>query len=120
MSENKGELRKTPRVKRQFMIRYRSATMERVTWQVAPLRDFSRTGARFLSERHYDAGHLLKLQLMLPMSQQPLNLTGRIAWTKPVQLNMVELGVTFDAADPGINQMLNDAAAHFLQKQVGG
>ena len=120
MTEKQEEARQAPRVIHQFLVRYRPATTEEAAWQVAPMRDFSRTGARFWSERSYEVGDLLELQLILPTSRQPVALKGRVAWVKAAPLQMVELGVTFDEDGPGVKQLIDDAVAHFLRRQKSG
>ncbi len=97
------------------MVRYRLANTGQTAWQVSPLRDFSRTGVRFISEHPYEIGAVLELQLALPTSREPLALAGRVAWVKPRFLETLELGVTFDKIDPGIQQSIDDAIAHFLR-----
>ena len=113
-----GEQRRSPRINRSFMVRYRaSGTSEGATWLISPLRELSSGGARFLSERGQAVGNVLEFQLILPMSSQPVSLKARVAWVKPGPLSMVELGVTFDPGDAAIQQMIDDAVAHFLRKK---
>ena len=119
MTQTPEEGRQAPRVMHQFMVRYRPATAEQVAWQVAPLGDFSRTGARFWSERSYEVGNLLELQLVLPTSRAPIALKGRVAWGKVSLLQMLELGVIFEESDPSVNRLIEDAAAHFLRRRAG-
>ena len=112
-----GEQRRSPRINRSFMVRYRSSEPpEGATWLVSPLRDLSSGGARFLSERRLAVNDVLGLQLILPMFPQPVLLKARVAWMKSAPLNMVEVGVTFDPGDAAIQRMIDDAVAHFLRK----
>ena len=60
------------------------------------------------------------MQLLLPTAKDPVRLRARIAWAKPAQLGMVELGVTFDPGDTAIQQKIDAAVAHFLSKESGG
>ena len=113
-----GEQRRSPRINRSFMVRYRASGLsEGATWLVSPMRDLSSGGARFLSERSQVVGNALELQLILPMSSQPVSLKARVTWVKPAPLNMVELGVTFDPGDTAIQEVINSAVAHFLRKK---
>ncbi len=115
MAQDQEESRHAPRVAHQFMVRYRLANTGQLAWQVSPLRDFSRTGVRFIAEHPYEIGAVLELQLALPTSREPLALAGRVAWAKPAFLGTAELGVTFDNIDSGSQQMIDDAIAHFLR-----
>ena len=111
-----AEHRRNPRIARSFMARYRITTLNETMWLVSPLRDLSSTGARFLSERALIAGDLLEMQLILPVAPQPLPLTARVAWVRPGPMDMVEVGVTFNPGDSGIQQTIDDAVRHFLKK----
>ncbi len=61
-------------------------------------------------------GVLLQTQLLLPTAAQPMEIKARVAWAKPVQFGMTELGVTFDPADMGTQQKIDSAVEHFLRK----
>ena len=111
------EHRRHPRVSHSFLARYRIPTAGRGVWLSSPLKDLSSGGARFLSERPFEAGWDLEMQLLLPMSQQPVFLRARVAWAKPAPLGMTELGVTFDPGDAGIQRTIDESVAHFLRKQ---
>ena len=111
-----AENRRAPRVRHSFMVRYHLTDPQDAMWFVSPLRDLSSGGARFLSERQLSTGDQLEMQLILPSAPQPLSLKARVAWVKPGPLNMVELGVTFDPGDVGIQQTIDDAVKHFLKK----
>ncbi|MBI4342518.1 MAG: PilZ domain-containing protein [Candidatus Omnitrophica bacterium] len=112
-----SEQRRSPRIARSFMVRYRVTVPQDTVWLVSPLRDLSSGGARLLSERPLAIGDQLELQLILPMAQQPVPLKARVAWVRPAPLGMVEIGVTFDPGDAGIQQTIDSAVAHFLRKQ---
>ena len=119
MSEESKEYRQSPRVAHPFMVRYRVAADWQAPWHVSALRDFSSHGARFLSEQSFDAGALLELQLVLPTARQPVLVQARMAWMKPGQWGMHEIGVTFDPGDAGVQEMIDAAVAHFVRKQEG-
>ena len=110
------EHRRDPRVARGFMIRYRSASGGAAGWMMSPLRDLSVSGARFVSEQLFTVGALLEIQLVLPVSDQPVDLEAKVAWSKPGPLNFVELGVTFELTSEETQRMLGGAVTHFLQQ----
>ena len=111
-----AENRRAPRISRSFMARYRMTFPQDTVWLVSPLRDLSSGGARFLSERPLAAGDTMDLQLILPLSKEPLLLKARVAWAKPGTMNMMEVGVTFDAGDTAIQHTIDQAVSHFLKK----
>ena len=115
-----GEHRQDPRVSHAFMVRYRCPGVGQEHWLVSPLRDLSRSGARFLSEREFPVGTVLEAQLLLPRSQRPVAVAARVTWQKPAPLHMVELGVTFDVqADEVVRQAIDLSVAHFLRGKAG-
>jgi len=102
------------------MARYRAPAGGEAGWLASPLRDLSSGGARFLSEHAFAVGSELEMQLLLPTTKDPVRLQARVAWSKPAQLGMVELGVTFDPGDTAIQQSIDAAVSHFLGKPGGG
>jgi hypothetical protein len=108
------EQRRSPRIPRAFMVRYRCAAKGMTGWLVSPLRDLSSGGARFISERIFAVGDELEVQLLLPASRDPLALRAKIAWASAGKLGMMELGITFDAHDTAVQQVIDEAVAHFL------
>lgn len=111
-----AEHRRDPRVTRQFMVRYRSASAGSGTWMLSPLHDLSASGARFVSEHPFAFGDHLDLQLVLPVSTQPVGLAAKVVWVKPAPLNLTEIGVAFEPASEETRQMIRDAVAHFLRQ----
>ena len=114
------EQRRRPRISRPFMIRYRPSGKEQAGWLVSPLRDLSGGGARFISEYPFFAGDAFEIQLLLPASKQPVSLKARVAWVKSAHMGLSEVGVTFDPGDTGIQQAIDQAVTHFLDKQRRG
>ena len=112
MSE--GEHRRAPRITRGFMVRYRRPSEK--GWSVSPLRDLSSAGVRFLSEQIFVVGTELNLQLVLPTTQGPLALQGRVARVRPGPMDLMEYGVTFVVNAVAV-QAINDAVEHFLHKR---
>ena len=112
-----SEQRQAPRIARGFMVRYRPAENAAALWSVSPLRDLSRTGARFLAESAFPVRTVLELQLVLPMTKQPVAIRGRVAWLKPGPLSLMEHGVAFETIGPETQQAVDAAVAHFLKRQ---
>ena len=95
------ERRRAARLQRSFWVWFRDA-QGAGAWQVSPMRDFTARGVRFVAEQAFEAGTRLEMKLMLPMAAQPLRLTGRVAWARPlegVRLHLTEHGVVFDARE---------------------
>ena len=115
MSGDAGQ-RREPRIARAFMMRYRALSPGSQAWLLSPLRDLSQGGVRFISERAFEVGTLLELKLLLPTASAPLAARGRVAWSKPGPMALVELGVTFEGLDPRTQQALQGAVKYFLER----
>jgi len=102
--------RRHHRVARSWWLWFRPAAST-APWQAAPLRDVSAAGARFLSERAFEEGTVLKAKLRLPTSTTVVLLMVRVAWCWPVegQWGLTEHGVTFDPSDAAARQQVLDA-----------
>ena len=59
----------------------------------------------------------MELQLLLPVPEQPLQLSARVAWVKSANPTLREVGVTFDPGDVGIQQLIDQVVTRFLDKQ---
>ena len=51
------------------------------------------------------------------MAKEPLVLQARVARSSPGPMNLVEYGVTFQAKEASIQQMIDVAVSYFLRKQ---
>lgn len=110
------DMRGEPRVTHAFMVRYRAPGGGPAAWLLSPLKDFSRGGARFVSEAGFAEGTLLQLKLLLPTHEQPVAIAARIAWARPGPLQLHEYGVTFAVDDPALQRAIDAAVAHFTKK----
>ena len=121
MTEQKGqEHRRLPRVDRHYMVRYRPISAGGGGgWLVSPLRDLSSGGARFISEHPFTPGEAFEMQLLLPISTQPIAMKARVAWVKTRTMSMVEMGITFDPGDIALQRTIDAAISRFIQKPTG-
>ena len=110
------EQRKSPRVPRAFIVRYRCPDAGMTGWLISPLRDLSSGGARFISEQPFTDGTVLEVQLILPVAKDPVCLKAKVAWTAPARLGMVETGVIFEPGGAAAEQAISDAVAQFLNR----
>ena len=105
------------RIARAFMVRYQPpASRGSDSWATSPLKNFSRTGARFFSDYEFKIGEWILLQMLLPVSKQPVWVKARVVWMKPAPMGIVDVGVAFGLSDPAAQQAI-DQAATFLQRR---
>ena len=110
-----AEHRRAPRVARPFMVRYQPPGQS--TWLISPLRDLSSGGARFLSEHAFKGGEVFEVRIVLPTASQPVPLKARVAWTKPQRSGLLEIGITFNPGDAGIQRTIDEAISRFLDRK---
>lgn len=112
------ERRHAERVAHAFVVRYKFVWAGEAVWLVSTLRNFSRIGVRFLSERRFGEGDELVLQLFLPTSKEPVWVRARVMWTKPAQWGTFDLGVAFEPTEAAARKAITDAADFFLRKKL--
>lgn len=97
------------------MVRYRGLTQ--TTWDVSPLKDVSRDGARLVCQTAFEPGVLMELRLGLPLFQEPVSMPARVVWQQPVfsgRLRMVELGVIFSWSDASARERMEHTIQRLL------
>lgn len=112
--------RRNPRVAHHLVVRFRNRRLNR--WEVFPLKDFSREGARFLSTEAFEPNSVLELVFGLPLFSKRTSLSARVVWQKPIysgRLRMTEYGVRFSSLEPDMHQALLEAVRRYL-KITGG
>lgn len=110
--------RRAPRVASTMMVWYRGGPQ--AAWKLTNLRDFSRTGARFVAEESLEAGLVITLRFGLPLFPQPVEIPAKIIWQKSLysgRLQMMEYGITFTSVDGGVQTVLDVAIEHFRVRQ---
>lgn len=78
----KAERRRAPRYRVNFEIRYRRLEGEQLVQ--AKTRDLSQTGVGLILEERLAPGMLVDLEFHLPNRTAPLEVTGKIAWSREV------------------------------------
>ena len=112
------ERRRAERVAHAFVVRYKFVWAGEAVWSVSTLRNFSRVGARFLSERLFGEGDELVLQVLLPTAKEPVWVRARVIWIKPAQWGTFDLGVAFEPTETAARKAITDAADFFTRKKL--
>lgn len=112
-----AERRRSPRVAKQFIVRYRCPEIGQTQWLVSPIKDLSTVGLRFFGEYGYTIGTELELELSLPLAPKPLPGTGRVIWQRRQgTTKMTEHGVEFVDFDPPAHQVIAQTVKALAQK----
>ena len=107
------------RIAHTFIVRYPWSQSGQTMWWVSSLRDFSRTGARFLSEQPVRVGEDVNLQLLLPIAREPVWIRARVVSSKPIARHVFDVEVKFQSGPVDAQHAINDAAA-LLERYVQG
>ena len=109
-----AERRDAQRATHHIIVRYHVPGAE--GWYVSPLRDLSRTGARFLFEGFVSVGDLLGLWIGPPMFTEPVKISARVVWHHTgyaTRLPLMECGVQFEQLESGVRRVIeNDVTSH--------
>jgi hypothetical protein len=111
-----GDRRKTTRVHRAFVVRYRRLWAGLQIWSTSTLTDFSCEGASFPAQHTCAAGERLALQLLVPTTPDPLELQARVVWVKTSAHGDILIGVKFDGLTAQLRQALSDATEVFFHE----
>ena len=105
------------RVPHPIMVRYRFASSS--TWHTGPVRDFSRTGARLISEAPVKIGDVMELWLGEPLFREPVAIIAKVIWLKEYssRLQLTEVGLLFPNIDPMIKMAITEAVVRFIKAQ---
>ena len=60
---------------------------------------------------------MIPLQFVLPTSAKPIALEARVVHTAPRGTSLLEVGVSFDEANPDAQASIAEAADFFLHKE---
>ena len=109
------EHRRNPRTVKPILAKFRTPKGE---WAAAPLRDFSRVGARFLTERTFPVGTRLEMRLAVPMVKSPVALHAIVVRSMVKASGIYhEHAVAFEAVDQPTSRLLAEAVNFFLKKE---
>jgi c-di-GMP-binding flagellar brake protein YcgR len=75
-----------------------STTTKRISFSITE--DISLKGIKIISEAFFHIDTLLKIDLSLADFHEPLNLTGKVKWSRSYEENLYEIGIEFTGASP--------------------
>ena len=106
--------RRDPRAEKAFMVGYRGAGDSEPPILV-PLKDLSRSGARFLTDREFLVGRVLELELRVPTAQRPMPLAASVVRVRKGPLGLYEHAVQFESVTVTSQQLIDEAVKSFLK-----
>lgn len=112
-----SEHRRDLRVTKGFMARYRLRGETRSEWRMSPLKDLSRSGARFLCEHTFAIGDVLDVKFLLPVANEPVAVMARVVWVRQRPAGLTEHGVLFTLEDPSTGTVIEQAVLHALKRR---
>ena len=108
------EHRRSQRIARTFIIRYPWMEGETSRWGMSQIKDLSATGLRFVAERDFTVGEVLDIEVRVPTAPNPLQLKGKIVWSKPRPLaSTAEYGLQFVGLNEATARSITEAVDYF-------
>ena len=112
------ERRRSPRVNKRFMVKYRSPDEGQSEWLMSPIKDLSTVGVRFFADSGYAVGSFMELQLCLPAFKEPVVTRGQVIWQRrPGPTIMTEHGVEFLHLEQADLERISQVTKYFLKKE---
>ena len=113
------ERRRSPRIEKRFIVKYRCPTIGQTQWLASPIKDLSAVGIRFFGEYGYTVGADLELELSLPVTEKPVPAKGRVVWQqRHGDGKMTEHGVEFLELDPPAQQHIAQMIKILVEKRA--
>ena len=99
------EKRAHPRVKRRFVMRVRPKEGADLRWEVPTLKDISLAGCYFFSGTKFDVGHILELEIQLPVMEHPMHFLGQVKRVEPQSnISITQYGVAIQFVEMEISK----------------
>lgn len=111
------ERRRSPRIDRRFMVKYRCPSRGQAQWMMSPIKNISSSGVRFIGETGYPTGVVLELLLHLPTSTEAVPVNGVVVWQRGGAMQLTEHGVQFVSASAAAKQQIQQALEFLLKKR---
>ncbi len=89
------------------------------SWMSVTTVNISAAGVRLRGPEPLDAGELLELRLQIPGTGKPVEVQGRVVWSKMQASGVTELGIEFMEIDDQQQRHI-DQLVEFLGKSSGG
>lgn len=119
--ESKGEnLRKHPRIARNFVARFRVKDRPDSEWQLSTLKDISEGGCYFYSATPFEIGQVLETRILFPSSKEPIEFLGEVKRCDSEgsgQFSRFGIGVYFMGMDEQKKKEFIETIVFFLKKK---
>lgn len=110
------EKRKTPRIIGRFIVSYR-VLQENDKTDISQTKNLSLGGMLLTTNRKFEAGTNLALELRLPFDPSPMMLIGRVVESKEITKNLIyDTRIAFLAADEKHKSILKETVNHYQKK----
>lgn len=121
MENNKQDDRRiSPRISRNFIIKHRPHTSEDLPWDICFVRNISLKGCYCSSDKPYEEGQILDIQIQLPAFKEPLQLGGEVKrcdFDKNKPAAICFIAVEFIQMDEQQKHILSETVAFFLHQK---
>jgi len=111
------ERRKTPRAKGRFIVSYRILENGTST-DISQTKNLSLGGMLLTTNRYFDPGTNLALEIRLPFDPHPIMLIAKVLESKEITKNLIyDTRLTFLAIDENHRKIINETICYYLKKE---
>lgn len=111
------ERRRFERVKRKFIVAYRSLEQPSAAFDISQIKDISLGGMRFVASRYYPPETILEIDLQTPFITQRLVLRARVLESQQIAADLIyDTRVIFPELDEEARYYLNKITEIFTKK----
>lgn len=110
------EKRKHPRILGRFIVSYR-ILQENDKTDISQTKNLGLGGMLLTTNRKFESGTNLALELRLPADPNPIMLIGKVLESKEITKNLIyDTRITFLAVDEKHKNVIKDTVNHYLRK----
>ncbi len=119
-SGNPADRRKYPRIKWNFVMRFRIKDFEDIKWEISNIEDISVGGCLFYSPVPFQVGQILDIQIHLPRLQEFMFFNGevkRVQSESVVAFTRYAVAVSFTFLEEEHKRIFTETIDFFLKRQ---
>jgi len=112
------ERRRYPRINKNFVVSYRIYG-DPNNIDISQTKNVSEGGMLLTTNRAFDRGTVLAIEIRLPLFPEPIRLLGKILQSKMIARNLIyETRLSFSYMDDHSKQFVRNTVNHFSKKEL--
>ncbi|MBI4342516.1 MAG: PilZ domain-containing protein [Candidatus Omnitrophica bacterium] len=111
------ERRRFPRVPQSFAAQCRSLGGLSESWRAVRTVDLSAVGMRVRSDEPFEFWTTLEIRIQVPSLREPLDLRGRVVWSRTPPSGMTEMGIEFVDLGPEQQEQIDELVQFLTDRE---